>query len=213
LRLVESGFTEWSEPSLAPPPEWELPSAYALFIGNDYPHKDWDGLTKMWREHDLVLPLVMAGMTSRERLRRLGLQSPRGAVRWIGAVSDRGHLRGLLERASMVIVHSTLEAFPLTPFEAMSLGIPVVASGIPAHREVCGPAALFYDPTDGEDLRSCVALVLANESVRQRLIRAGMHRKTEYSWAGNADELVEIFRDLTTSESRRGRRQEKRTWR
>jgi glycosyltransferase involved in cell wall biosynthesis len=58
--------------------------------------------------------------------------------------------RDELARARVVLCPAREEGFGMVPLEALAAGRPVVASDLPAHREVCGAAAL-YAPVDDID--------------------------------------------------------------
>jgi glycosyltransferase involved in cell wall biosynthesis len=58
-------------------------------------------------------------------------------------------LHRLLSGARALLMPSLIEGFGLPVVEAGVMGIPVVASDIPAHREVAHPATIFVDPIDG----------------------------------------------------------------
>ena len=63
-------------------------------------------------------------------------------------MSDAG-LASLVRGATAVVAPSSVEGFGLPVAEALSLGVPVIASDIPAHREVGSHRATFIDPIDG----------------------------------------------------------------
>jgi len=44
---------------------------------------------------------------------------------------------------------SLAEGFGLPIIEALAIGTPVIASDLPAHREIAGNLAVYRDPTDG----------------------------------------------------------------
>lgn len=58
-------------------------------------------------------------------------------------------LRELVGSAAALLMPSFTEGFGLPIVEALAQGTPVVASDIPAHREVGGPHATYLDPLDG----------------------------------------------------------------
>lgn len=71
-----------------------------------------------------------------------------------GAVSWRPNLptpsiRTMLAGARAVLMPSLAEGFGLPIAEGLALGVPVIASDIPAHREAGGPAALYLSPEKG----------------------------------------------------------------
>jgi|SRR5271170_313117 len=58
-------------------------------------------------------------------------------------------LRRLIAHAKALLMPSFAEGFGLPVIEALALGTPVIASDLPAHREVAGDLAIYRDPTDG----------------------------------------------------------------
>jgi glycosyltransferase involved in cell wall biosynthesis len=57
-------------------------------------------------------------------------------------------LRRLIAHARALLMPSFAEGFGLPVIEALALGTPVIASDLPAHREVAGDLAIYRDPTD-----------------------------------------------------------------
>ncbi len=58
-------------------------------------------------------------------------------------------LHRLLSGARGLLMPSLSEGFGLPVLEAGTLGVPVAASDIPAHREIAPPGTIFVDPIDG----------------------------------------------------------------
>jgi len=71
-------------------------------------------------------------------------------------VSDAG-LAALYEHARAAIFPSLGEGFGLPVAEALFYGCPVLASDIPAHREVCGERAIYFDADDALSLAAVLA--------------------------------------------------------
>lgn len=82
-------------------------------------------------------------------------------------------------RASTALVFpSTMEGFGLPPLEAMSLGVPVLQSDIPVHREVYAEAEGkhnpgFFDPHSPEQLTELMRQVAEDDSFRAQLVGFG----------------------------------------
>ena len=70
-----------------------------------------------------------------------------GLVHQVAELPDAGLAR-LLAGARALVAPSSVEGFDLPVAEALSLGVPVIASDIPVHRELA-PNARLIDPLDG----------------------------------------------------------------
>jgi hypothetical protein len=69
--------------------------------------------------------------------------------------------------------------------------LPLAASDIPAHREICGGAATYYAPDDPDALAAAVRTALRRTGSVP--VRAPVFDRT---WTENAKEVAEIFRLL-----------------
>jgi glycosyltransferase involved in cell wall biosynthesis len=172
----------------------DLPDArYALVVAHDGPHKELDRLVEAFAAHDDLPHLVVAGGCTAGRLAalrgRLAQQGAQDRMTFLGQVDDPVAVAALYRSARCCIAHSRLEAFGLTPAEALSLGVPVVASDIDAHREVCGGAATYY-PVD--DMHALMAAV--RDSVRRPGAALAPAPVLDRTWTENAHELAGLLR-------------------
>lgn len=109
-----------------------------------------------------------------------------------GRRSD-AEIAALLGGAQALVFPSFYEGFGIPPLEAMTLGCPVIASDIPATREVCADAALYFAPADDAALAAHMAESLSRPDVARR--DAGLRRADRYAWSRSA----EIIEDLLLS--------------
>ncbi len=128
----------------------------------------------------------------RDRVRELGLE-PR--VRFLGAV-PYGEMLGYYRGARAVLLPSTIETFGHPVLEAMLAGAPVVASDIPAFRELAGEAALYFDPTDAEELAQTLDRVFEEPEATAERVAAGRERVQQFSWKSSVDRLCAVFDEL-----------------
>jgi glycosyltransferase involved in cell wall biosynthesis len=98
------------------------------------------------------------------------------SVKFLGQLTTEKQMEQFYENVDVILMPSRSEAFPLQAVEAMSRGIPLVASGIPVLREVIGEAGLFFEVGDSEQLAQCVEHLLLEPELRQQLSSIGYNR-------------------------------------
>jgi glycosyltransferase involved in cell wall biosynthesis len=99
-----------------------------------------------------------------------------------------------LYRQAVALAHpAEYEGFGFTPLEAMARGCPVLASDIPAIREISGPGALLLPPHDGDAWTDAIARIFADPSLRDSLRDRGRRTVASYSWERTARNLCELL--------------------
>ena len=80
------------------------------------------------------------------------------------------------------------EGFGAPPLKAMTYGCPVACSDAASLPEVCGDAALRFDPWAIESIADAVACVTGEAQLRQRLRQAGLgvHNRSQGTARPNA---------------------------
>ena len=124
--------------------------------------------------------------------KKLGLE---GSVYFLGHLSIK-ELNYLYNTAEALVFPSFYEGFGLPPLEAMACATPVVASDIPVFKEILLDAALFADPYDPMDIAEKIYQATANETLRNNLVKKGLQRVKEFSWARTAQQMLDIFNAL-----------------
>ncbi len=172
---------------------------YLLYVGNAYPHKNLERLilafAKLVKDKQMDCQLVLVGELD-YFYRRLQEQfsSVKGLF-FTDFVSDK-ELAALYQSASLYVFPSLGEGFGLPPLEAMTYGLPVVSSRAACLPEILGQAAVYFDPTDIEDMAEKIKQVLKDKRIREKLIDQGFRRIQEYSWSKMARETLEIYSGL-----------------
>jgi glycosyltransferase involved in cell wall biosynthesis len=103
----------------------------------------------------------------------------------VGRVSD-AELKSLYLHASCFVFPSFYEGFGIPPLEAMACGCPVLASTAPAVREVCGAAALYFDPAHPEELAEGLRRLASDAALRATMRIDGLARARHFSWHESA---------------------------
>jgi glycosyltransferase involved in cell wall biosynthesis len=136
---------------------------------------------------------VIAGAADASVFRQVNVAA--ATLHWVGYVSD-AELKALYQHAACFVFPSLYEGFGIPPLEAMACGCPVIASAVPAVREVCADAAAYFDPTRGDELAERLRMLLADEAQRQRLREAGRRRLARYSWQAAAERNLAAIREV-----------------
>jgi glycosyltransferase involved in cell wall biosynthesis len=85
-------------------------------------------------------------------------------------------------------------AFPV--LEAMSAGVPVIASNTSALPEVCGEAAIFVDPLDVDQLASELQRLAADPELRAQIAKRGRSRAAEFTWDLAVEKTWSVYQEL-----------------
>jgi phosphatidylinositol alpha-mannosyltransferase len=116
-------------------------------------------------------------------------------VRYLTGVSD-AQLADLYRRAWVYASPSTYEGFGLPYLEAMACGTPVVASRNPGSVDVLGAGNCGLLPDD-EAFASAVAALLGDETRRDEMSAAGLHRAAQFTLTRMLERYEKVLFDLT----------------
>jgi glycosyltransferase involved in cell wall biosynthesis len=181
-----------------------LPERYLLFVGNREPRKNLPTLLAAYREllagrvpgagrggsGSGVPPLVLVGPAGwGEALDLAGL--PAEAVRTPGYLPE-DDLARVVAGAAALVFPSWYEGFGLPALEALACGTPVVATDLPALREVLGDQAELVPPGDAAALADALARVLddpGGEPARS----ARRARAAAFTWAACARATLSAY--------------------
>jgi glycosyltransferase involved in cell wall biosynthesis len=192
-------------------PDWQPRSEPAvpgpiLFIGTIEPRKNLGGLLKAFTvlvesAGDTVPDLVVAGRLppagSADASNIASIPADIAShVRYLDYVDDEHRLR-LYREASMLVIPSLDEGFGLPALEAMTIGLPVVASRRGSLPEVLGDAALFVEPDDPIGMAGAMKQVLDERGLRTRLTVAGLARSRVFRWELGAERVYQAYKTAT----------------
>ena len=113
----------------------------------------------------------------------------------LGAIPNQ-QLHRLYARADLYVTPAYTETFAHPLVEAMSSGLPVIASDIPVHREICEETGLYVEKfSPGAFGEAIVRLAKSPESLK-RMAVAGRERAKAFSWKKHVEQILEVARTL-----------------
>jgi glycosyltransferase involved in cell wall biosynthesis len=138
-----------------------------------------------------IPPLVLVGPPGwGEALDTAGL--PPDTIRTPGYL-PQDDLARVVAGAAALVVPSWYEGFGLPALEALACGTPVVASDLPAHREVLGDQAELTPPGDPAALAAALARVL-DDPGGEPARAARRARASGFTWESCAQATLSAYR-------------------
>ena len=125
-----------------------------------------------------------------------------GSVRYLGVLRYERIWQAYRE-ADVFVFPSLCESFGHPLVEAMAGGLPVVASDIPVHREICGEAAQYFPARNAEALAERLAAVIREGTLREQMARRGSARVRNFLWEDHVERLLHLLRELAAPRTAR----------
>jgi glycosyltransferase involved in cell wall biosynthesis len=165
-------------------------SPFVFFPAHNWPHKNHERLLTAFQQASPLLPADMkliltggmldqadSGVDLPALISRLKLES---RVQHLGYVTPM-QLRALYASATALVFPSLFEGFGMPVAEAILSGCPVICSGTTSLPEIAGDAALFFNPTDSEEISGALVQICIDENLRDRLQSKAMSRRFAFS--------------------------------
>jgi len=199
---------------LAPPltdnkisyPDISLRRKFLLYVGGYDERKNVPNLIQAYQKHIAPyypIDLIMVGgknkgfeeLITDEYCARVAEKYPlkiKGKVIFTD-ILEQSELACLYKHALALVHVSMYEGFNLALVEAMSAGIPIIASDIPVHHEVTGELALFVDPKNVDSIGIGMHKLINDHALQQELALKGKERSKQFSWEKAAEETLYVY--------------------
>ncbi len=194
ISIVEPGAPAWSPRASRPA------NGYILFVGTLEPRKNIDMLLDAFERllSRTSADLVIAGKATPDAhswLARINTAPLAARVRHLGYVAP-GDRRALYEGAAVVVLPSLDEGFGLPLLEAMTLGVPVVASNRGSLPEVVGDAGPLVDASNPNELADAIERVLLDDTFAAQCVSKGFARSCTYRWDRAAERTYAVYQQV-----------------
>jgi glycosyltransferase involved in cell wall biosynthesis len=175
----------------------------AAYAGHLYPWKGVDVFVKALASAPAVRGLIVGGHpqeTDRGRIEQLAREAGVSDRLEITGLIGPTHVAACLSKATMLVLPNTASAIserftsPLKLFEYLQIGRPIVASDLPALREILTPqTTVFVPPGDAPALAAALERLAANPAECASLGDAARALAPDYTWARRAERLDAVF--------------------
>jgi glycosyltransferase involved in cell wall biosynthesis len=139
--------------------------------------------------------------TAEQLVRQLGIADE---VTELGAVPYT-MLHQLYRACDFYVTPAYAETFAHPLVEAMASGLPVIASDLAVHREICGDAALYFPRFSAEGLAEVITQASQSTEQAAAMSTAGLLRAREFSWDEHVEELLQLARHLVETRKQKER--------
>jgi len=169
-----------------------------LTVCQFFPRKNLPTLVRAARvvcDHFKKVQFILVGEgTEREKIARtiaeLDLQEQ------VRIVAERPARDEYFEASDLFVLPSLYEGFGIVFLEAMTAGLPVIGSNIPAIREVLGDAGVLIDPLDHKELADRILELLNDREKCGELSARSLQRIKEFDWEKLIPEYEAVYESV-----------------
>lgn len=178
--------------------KYDLPERYILNIGDMVERKNFGLIVEAMAELPDDINLVVVGeQTSytkrvKRRLKVLGFEN-RVHFRRNVATQDRA---ALYKGADIFINPSRFEGFSVEILEALSVGVPVIATRGSSLEEAGGKHSIYVSDRDCGELVDAIERLSSDEQLREKMIEEGKHHVTHFRSEVAAYNIMKCYRRI-----------------
>lgn len=173
-----------------------------LFIGSIAKHKNIGSVIKAFSQIYKEIPhkLIIVGTRDKglpyeEEIKEIAKNLPEDRIKFTGSISDEDIVK-LYNESELFIFPSLHEGFGLPPLEAMACGCPVLASNTSSIPEICGNAAIYFNPLDTQEIATKLTKLLQDQALLEELRQKGLERAKIFSWEKTVEETIKVIKKI-----------------
>jgi glycosyltransferase involved in cell wall biosynthesis len=204
LHVVPNGVNFAPNPDIEPLSRLGVTPPYLLYAGSYEPRKNLVGmlaaLQLLKQAYSGIVVAVVEAHSGHEpavhaAIAAAGLQD---RVRLVHSLAEPD-LRSLYSHAQALVFPSLAEGFGYPPLQAAACGVPVVASDLPAVREVMADAALYFDPRSSEALCFAMRRMFNDGPLRRGMVARGLQRAAMFSSSRSIAGHLALYRSCAAN--------------
>ncbi len=178
--------------------KYQLPEQFLLHLSTIEPRKNIGRLIDTLKRlrHDFpnlkLLLIGSKGWLYGDLFARIERENLQDVVLSLGWIPDED-LPAVLGAATLGVQPSLYEGFGLPILEQMAVGQVVAASNAASHPEVGGGAAVYFDPTNVDEMVGVIGRLLATPDERAHRRELSLAQAAQFSWQRTARETIAVY--------------------
>ncbi len=197
MRVIHHGYESYEDLNVSPVSNG-FEKDYVLFVGNRGLYKNFIRFAKAFKiasSKTMGFRLICAGGGSFSSIEAdffaaIGISD---RVSW--KPIDETRLYSLYRNSICFVFPSLYEGFGIPILEAFRAKCPVVSSTGGSLPEICGDAALMFDPLSIEDMARQITRIVADGSLQQELSVKGFERAKRFTWRKCAEKTYALYKE------------------
>jgi len=166
-----------------------------LSITANYKHKNLDIIPEVIsyvKEHYPALKLRFVLTLNKSDYRSVDEEQARHIL-FLGRVSIY-QVPDLYKQSDLMFLPTLLECFTATYPESMRMDVPILTSNMPFATDVCGDAALYFDPLSPKSIGDTIYSLASSEALRSELVEKGRLRLSTFeTFKTRAQKYIDIL--------------------
>jgi glycosyltransferase involved in cell wall biosynthesis len=203
ISVIHEGHPEWEnlkinkDEKVKTGRKYNLPPRYFLALFALEPRKNLERLMKafiIFKKTDKSgIKLVIAGEKDKKIFSKINIiKSPH--IMTIGFIDEKD--KACLYHMSEAFVYpSVFEGFGLPLIEAISIKVPVITSNTSSMPEVCGHAALYFNPENISSITACLHQILKKDN-QKKVLSFCEEQSKKFTWYLCAGKTLQLFESL-----------------
>jgi len=200
---VSTSFLDCTgQPPLPEPLARHADKMRLLYVSKYYANKNFEGLIELFSSfpeelRDVVVVITLdpkQSVGARRLLKVIEHEGLQDRIVNVGALRQ-SELPAYYQHSHAMLMPSLLESFSSTYLEAMHFGLPILASDLDFAREICGEAALYFDPWDVESIKQAILRLKSHPELAAELAARGRERLplVAPTWDKIAHDLLSVL--------------------
>lgn len=198
LPYVAPSYLRDTTPRIDFDAHYRLPPRFVFYPAQFWPHKNHLRLLEAVSIVAKAHPDIALVLSGGQRHAFAQVQAHAKALRlearvfFVGYVPD-ADLAAFYKRARALVMPTFFGPTNIPPLEALSLGCPVIVSGIYGMPEQCGDAALYFNPKCPKEMAAQITRVWTDDSLAASMSRRGIERSRQQGQAQFNHRITQII--------------------